>query len=511
MLLTNEQQAIIDILKSPKSDNRIVAVNSVAGAGKTYTAKAIAEALKPVKGLYTAYNKAIVEDSRKKIKNIDVRTLHSLALKYSPNKNLGNLNYKSITEDLTYRAKKDIIDLLEGFFLSSFLNLDEYADYKKMQEDEIIDEHTLRLAKSYFNQMLEGSISAPFNFLLKFLHIKLYTAKNNNLQFNLQYELVILDECQDTTAVSLEIFKLIDAKKKVILGDTHQNIYSFMNTVNAFELLDDTILMHLTQSFRCRPEIAEIVEKYGKTFLNNDFKFKGTENISKEIKTEAHLTRSNLSLIETMHAFHKQNKHYSLTRKIDDIFELAVSIHEANQGISVTSKKYNFLELEYGKFLFNSNNNMTYFDYLELILGTDSDIARGIKLLRKLAGEHIDIMQVKAQAEIMSDNPDVVLTTAHTFKGLEADIVYINDDLNEALLSAADKQKDFYKKNKKDVKLPLEITNELNIYYVALSRARIKIVNVSQLFYKENINNINTKSTNKPLDNSYAKMMEYLC
>ena len=345
----------------------------------------------------------------------------------------------------------------------------------------------------------------------KFLHIKLYTAKNNNLQFNLQYELVILDECQDTTAVSLEIFKLIDAKKKVILGDTHQNIYSFMNTVNAFELLDDTILMHLTQSFRCRPEIAEIVEKYGKTFLNNDFKFKGTENISKEIKTEAHLTRSNLSLIETMHAFHKQNKHYSLTRKIDDIFELAVSIHEANQGISVTSKKYNFLELEYGKFLFNSNNNMTYFDYLELILGTDSDIARGIKLLRQLAGEHIDIMQVKAQAEIMSDNPDVVLTTAHTFKGLEADIVYINDDLNEALLSAADKQKDFYKKNKKDVKLPLEITNELNIYYVALSRARIKIENVSQLFYKENINNINTKSTDKPLDNSYAKMMEYLC
>lgn len=72
MLLTKEQQAIIDTLKSPESNNRIVAVNSVAGAGKTYTAKAIAEALKPAKGLYTAYNKAIVEDSKKKIKNIDV-------------------------------------------------------------------------------------------------------------------------------------------------------------------------------------------------------------------------------------------------------------------------------------------------------------------------------------------------------------------------------------------------------------------------------------------------------
>lgn len=67
MLLTSEQQAIINILKSSESDNRIVAVNSVAGAGKTYTAKAIAQALKPATGLYTAYNKAIVEDSKKKL------------------------------------------------------------------------------------------------------------------------------------------------------------------------------------------------------------------------------------------------------------------------------------------------------------------------------------------------------------------------------------------------------------------------------------------------------------
>ena len=120
MLLTKEQQAIIDILKSPESNNRIVAVNSVAGAGKTYTAKAIAEALKPAKGLYTAYNKAIVEDSKKKIKNIDVRTLHSLALRYSPNKKLENFTYRSIKENLDYKGKRSIMELLEGFFLSSF-------------------------------------------------------------------------------------------------------------------------------------------------------------------------------------------------------------------------------------------------------------------------------------------------------------------------------------------------------------------------------------------------------
>ena len=73
MLLTNEQQAIIDILKSPKSDNRIVAVNSVAGAGKTYTAKAIAEALKTVKGLKQAQPTA---SCRQQEKNQKYRCTH---------------------------------------------------------------------------------------------------------------------------------------------------------------------------------------------------------------------------------------------------------------------------------------------------------------------------------------------------------------------------------------------------------------------------------------------------
>lgn len=510
MLLTKEQQAIIDVLKSSESDNCIVAVNSVAGAGKTYTAKAIAEALKPANGLYTAYNKAIVEDSKKKIKNIDVRTLHSLALKYSPNKKVEIFTYKSIKEDIDYKAKRSIMELLENFFLSSFLSLDDYANHEIIKENAVIDDETINLAKSYFNQMVEGTISVPFNFLLKFLHIKLYTSKKMNLGFKLQYDLVILDECQDTTAVSFEIFKLIDACKKVILGDTHQNIYSFMNTVNAFELLDNNILMHLTQSFRCRPEVAQIVERYSKKILTPDFKFTGTENISTEIKTEAHLTRSNLSLIETMHSFHKQNRHYSLTRKIDDIFELAVSIHEANQGMNVASKKYNFLEMEYGKFIFNAKNNIAFFDYLEILLGTDSDISRGIQLLKNLAMDNIDIIQVKKQAEIMSDNPDVVLTTAHTFKGLEADIVYISDDLNDSLYKAEERRKEFYKKNKKDVKLPLEISNELNLYYVALSRARIKIENVSPLVYEENT--FESLLNNKPAkSNSYEEMMRYLC
>ena len=52
-------------------------------------------------------------------------------------------------------------------------------------------------------------------------------------------------------------------------------------------------------------------------------------------------------------------------------------------------------------------------------------------------------------------------------------------------LRLKEKKRDFYNKNKQEEKLPLEISNELNLYYVALSRARIKIENISPLLDSE--------------------------
>ena len=79
--LTKQQNLIIDTLKT--TDGEIVLVDAKAGTGKTSTSQAVVEALHPKKGLYTAFNKAIVMEGKEKFtENIDCRTLHSLALSF---------------------------------------------------------------------------------------------------------------------------------------------------------------------------------------------------------------------------------------------------------------------------------------------------------------------------------------------------------------------------------------------------------------------------------------------
>lgn len=483
-MLTIEQNEIIEIMKSKESDYKVVAVNSVAGAGKTYTAKQIVDALKPKKGLYTAFNKAIVDESRSKITSIEVRTIHSLAYKYAKNKNVKNLTYNDIVEKLSYSEKNKLIQILNIFCLSSYVEIESFLIYYKAN-NKLVDNKILLLVKQYYHKMEKNIIPASFNFLLKSLHIKLYTSKVKKLNFSINYDLIILDECQDTTAVTLSIFSLIDAKKKVILGDTHQNIYSFMNTVNAFELMTNSIHKQLTQSFRCSERIGRIIEKYGRNHINNSFVFKGSKNINNTIETEAYLSRSNIALIKTIHYFNKQNKHYSLVRNIDDIFELPISLYLLYKGELVKSKKYEYLNKIYQQFL-DKQIKLNFFSYILRIFNNDTELTRAVSLLQSLESEKINIIQVRNKTIEMNDNPNIILSTVHAYKGLEADKVYINEDLNEALVKAIKAKKDFFNNNKKSTPLPKYIINEFNTYYVALSRAKVELVNVADFVTNSN-------------------------
>lgn len=79
MPLTDEQQAVVDATLT----NNIVKVIARAGTGKTHTLVAIAEALKPERGIYMAYNKSIALEAKQKFPYyIDCRTVHSLAYMY---------------------------------------------------------------------------------------------------------------------------------------------------------------------------------------------------------------------------------------------------------------------------------------------------------------------------------------------------------------------------------------------------------------------------------------------
>ena len=236
--MTKEQQLVVDTVCDPSiPSDVIVAVEAVAGSGKSSTAKACIEAYKPRYGLYTAFNKSVISDGDKKFGNlINCKTLHALAYRYANTSRVSptDLTVYDIKENVELGEKYKVIKHIDEFFRSKHLLLDSYIEEvdKRFNESGIedyrnidcLENHVKDLIFRYADLMLNGKIKPTFNYLLKAFHCML------DAGLKVDYDLLILDECQDVVNVTFEIFKLIKAKRKLILGDSYQNIYSFMNT-----------------------------------------------------------------------------------------------------------------------------------------------------------------------------------------------------------------------------------------------------------------------------------------
>lgn len=471
-MLTVEQQEVVDTVCSSIGENKIIAVNAIAGSGKTSTANAVINAYKPKNGFYTAFNKAIVLDSAKKFGSfINCKTIHSLAYNYiKPNKSIEELTVLNIKEDLDYESKVSIINLLDSFYRSSEIDIVEYLNKHTTSEEYVIR----NLVIKYAEQMLEGSISPTFNFLLKCLHLQLLAG-----YITIKKDLLIFDEMQDTTGVMLEIFKLINADRKLILGDKFQNIYSFMDTKNAFIELKDLYTLRLTKSFRCNEEIANIVDSFGKKYLESNFKYTGNPDV-KPNEGIVYLSKTNAGLIERIYELIKDNKTFSLNRDVSSIFALPIALVNANAGRPVYDKKYKFLEKEYNNFKNSKNQYKTFFSYLEDTLD-DFIINNTAKLINRFNCRGINIFDLRTKVQNIKPNNNIILSTVHTFKGLEKDTVFIENDLNQALRNIDYNLYTYNSMSLNNQLEPYDLDKEskelLNIYYVALSRAKTTLLN----------------------------------
>ena len=83
----------------------------------------------------------------------------------------------------------------------------------------------------------------------------------------------------------------------------------------------------------------------------------------------------------------------------------------------------------------------------------------------------------------MKPNKSVILTTAHAFKGLEMDTVYIEDDLNNSANRVIERLRAMenpdFGFSQADLRraLSTEQREDLNTYYVGISRAKSTLIN----------------------------------
>ena len=94
----------------------------------------------------------------------------------------------------------------------------------------------------------------------------------------LPYDIIYLDEAQDSSPVVLDIIKQQEHCKVVYVGDTYQSIYAFRQAVNAMEKIKAPTKV-LSKSFRYGQEIADLA-----TFIiDGNIQVKGMESIDSKV------------------------------------------------------------------------------------------------------------------------------------------------------------------------------------------------------------------------------------
>src|SRR5204863_2018341 len=143
-------------------------------------------------------------------------------------------------------------------FVAFFCN----SDKQKIQElnylDAVSDNKAKAFVRTFYNyiekqsrvllgKMDKGEIEITHDFYLKKFQL-------SNPELN--YDYILFDEGQDASAAMLDVFFKQKATK-VIVGDTHQQIYSWRYAVNSLEKVDFKTY-HLSTSFRFNQDIADL-------------------------------------------------------------------------------------------------------------------------------------------------------------------------------------------------------------------------------------------------------------
>jgi superfamily I DNA/RNA helicase len=461
MKWTGEQELLLEAVQKPLDDrwssNVVIYTDSKAGCGKTTMVGEIIRRNPGAKYIYTAFNKKIVQDGIPKFGADNCKTFHALAHKFVSRPNIGGFYPYSVKESsyMTYNHKKEVVDMLDKYCLSKHLAIDDFFD-----EYAVTDPSIEKLVLKYLELMSERKIPMTFNYMLKELHHQL---ADGSLRIDL--DMLFVDEAQDLTPVMLEIFGLIQSTVKLYLGDTSQDIYSFLDLASAFTLSVDTY--DLTTSFRLSPAIAKRIEPFCQSFIDVDFKITGV-NTDTSDTTVGYVTHTNAEVILQVAELQNKGKTFSLTKPAKEIFEVAIEVEKALRGTPSKKPKYwklnELRDRGYGlKVLANSEQ-------------LDDDIISSLKLIEHLTHKRVDIMAVLNLAEKTKPNPNCLIGTAHSVKGLEFGTVYISNGLNKFV----DRLLKSYPRTQDET---AEIIEGCKLYYVACSRAKHTLNNAVMLDY----------------------------
>uniref|UniRef100_H3CN59 DNA 3'-5' helicase n=1 Tax=Tetraodon nigroviridis TaxID=99883 RepID=H3CN59_TETNG len=497
MHLTHEEQ---QILSHNIQQDHVVKIVAFAGTGKTSTLLRFAEQRPDLSFLYVAFNKSMAKEAERRFpRNVLCKTVHSLAFndigkKYCARKKLtSNLNPFALSSVLPEGrgglSKSKVIAMTLSTFMASkdeSISLGHVPSYRMdkngvrklidVNEKQLFASDAQRIWKNMKNLNVRGKEGY---YMTHDGYLKLWQLQSPKPRLSDKYDVILIDEAQDCTPAVIDVL-LSQHCGKILVGDPHQQIYTFRGAVNALNTVEHTHIYYLTQSFRFGAEIAYV----GATILHvgkNVRKILVGESVQTAVGVSqgktAILSRSNLTVFSEAASLTTANPSCRIhfvglkginLNKIMDIWRLKQLKTEKktpegqrNNGISDRMIR-----------LFARKNDDPFSALKRYIKKTDDkELDAKVCIVEKYGCRIPELVKCLERCSVCDyRTADFILGTVHKAKGLEFDNVVITDDFIKDPASHPSLhtcREPFMSRIPPD---------EWNLLYVAVTRARTTLI-----------------------------------
>ncbi|XP_076860608.1 F-box DNA helicase 1-like [Brachyhypopomus gauderio] len=303
-----------------------------------------------------------------------------------------------------------------------------------------------------------------------------------------EFDIIFIDEAQDCTPVIMDIM-LSQRCGKILVGDPHQQIYTFRGAVNALYAVPHTHLYYLTQSFRFGSEIAyiaatilDVCKKVKKILVGGyqDGSVRGEDMetlqslrlaTSQDRGRVAILCRSNVTVfseaVRLTDANHNCRIHivggvenFGLSKILDIWILMQPQDKRSRENLWIKDPFIrNFCRQKLGGYV----GLKLYATKTE-----DRELEAKLSVVEKFNARIPELVQrISSCAQSTASSADYVLGTVHKSKGLEFDTVVVTDDFVKVPCS---------RHNLRRLNVNPGIRNvpadEWNLLYVAVTRAK---------------------------------------
>jgi hypothetical protein len=425
--LTDEQREIITAARHGET----FAVRAFAGAGKTSTLRAIGAELDGKRVLYLAFNRDIVREGKAFFPaTTKVATGHAFARSVLAQRFNGRVDDTVPTLEGRVRARLGLAarhgDVHDAREILAQRISDVFAEFSYAANTAIAaadDTEAGAHVRAIWTEIHSARAVHPSD---HDLYVKLlFVLQTEHGHPPLGFDAILYDECQDCTGSMFGTVRGQRRTQQIYMGDPAQAIYAFRGATNAFSFLDDLAYYSLTTSFRFGRHIAALAER----ILDAAGTHLPIRVLPRQIDrvVTAHeqcpdpsviLTRSQQQVLDTALGEHTRGRKVAIignleAARLQQLSTLAADVYALREGQQPPrlAKFSSFQTLKW---------------YAEKKNAAQLRIA--VSLVERYGDRVPDLLETLRSEVVPQDQADVIVSTAHAFKGRQGARVGIAGD-----------------------------------------------------------------------------------